>query len=52
MLVNLPTGLVKGYPPCLNALHDSTTMAVFILDTDYPSETGYMLDNSRQTDNT
>ena len=26
-------------------------MAVFTLVTDYPSETGYLLDNSRQTDN-
>ena len=26
-------------------------MAVFTLETDYPSETGYALDNSRQTDN-
>lgn len=26
-------------------------MVVFTLDTDYPSETGYALDNSRQTDN-
>ena len=26
-------------------------MAVFTLVTDYPSETGYPLDNSRQTDN-
>ena len=27
-------------------------MAIFTLETDYPSETGYLLDNSRQTDNT
>ena len=26
-------------------------MAVFTLETDYPSETGYPLDNLRQTDN-
>ena len=26
-------------------------MAIFTLETDYPSETGYLLDNSRQTDN-
>ena len=29
-----------------------TRMAVFTLEKDYPSETGYLLDNSRQTDNT
>ena len=28
------------------------TLAVFTLETDYPSETGYSLDNSRQADNT
>ena len=27
-------------------------MAVFTLEPDYPSETGYPLDNSHQTDNT
>ena len=27
-------------------------MAVFTLETDYPSETGYPLDNSHQRDNT
>ena len=27
------------------------SLAAFILDTEYPSETGYPLDNSRQTDN-
>jgi len=27
-------------------------MAVITLETDYPSETGYLLDNSRQTDYT
>ena len=26
-------------------------MAVFTLETDYPSETGNLLDNSRQTEN-
>ena len=44
--------LLKGYPPYLNALHASTTMAVFTLETDYPSETGYLLDNSHHMDNT
>ena len=29
-----------------------TRMAVFTLEKDYPSETGYPLDNSRQIDNT
>ena len=29
-----------------------TRMAVFTLEKDYPSETGYPLDISRQTDNT
>ena len=28
------------------------TLAVFTLKTDYATETGYLLDNSRQTDNT
>ena len=27
-------------------------LAIFTLETDYPSETGYPLDNLRQTDNT
>ena len=27
------------------------SLAAFILDTEYPSETGYPLDNSRQADN-
>ena len=27
------------------------SLAVFTLETDYPSETGYLLDNSHQTDN-
>ena len=27
-------------------------MALFTLETDHPSETGYPLDNSRQTNNT
>ena len=28
------------------------SMALFTLETDHPSETGYPLDNSRQTDST
>ena len=40
---------------CLDGIRDLTTtrevvVAVFTLETDYPPETGYRLDNSRQTD--
>ena len=28
------------------------TVFTLVLETDYPTETGYPLDNSRQTDNT
>lgn len=36
----------------LQLRHFSPTLAVFTLETNYPSETGYLLGNSRQTDNT
>ena len=40
---------------CLDGIRDLITtrevvVAVFTLETDYPPETGYPLDNSRQTD--
>ena len=34
----------------LQLRHFSLTLAVFTLETNYPSETGYPLDNLRETD--
>ena len=43
----------QGQTACLTYFHFlEKTLAVFTLETDYPSDTGYPLDNSRQTDNT
>ena len=43
----------QGQTVCLTYFHfHEQTLAVFTLETHYPSDTGYPLDNSRQTDNT
>ena len=42
-----------GQTVCLTYFHfHEQKLAAFTLETDYPSDTGCPLDNSRQTDNT